>query len=155
MLQAHLQQQQQQQLHQLQQQIDDQSNPILSSGPSSTLPLDLSSTPLIKRPRLESNSPSNLSNVGEKFSENKDEKFQNKQLIENVSISATPSTTGAVIASSITTIPMSRVQCQAQSEEVNAWSVEDVCNFVGSIDICAEYVQVSIDFSFSLMILKD
>lgn len=37
-------------------------------------------------------------------------------------------------------------QCQAQSEEVNSWSVEDVCNFVGSIDICAEYVKVSSSF---------
>uniref|UniRef100_A0A1A9WM83 Uncharacterized protein n=1 Tax=Glossina brevipalpis TaxID=37001 RepID=A0A1A9WM83_9MUSC len=33
-------------------------------------------------------------------------------------------------------------QCQAQSEEVNSWSVEDVCIFVGSIDICAEYVKI-------------
>lgn len=33
--------------------------------------------------------------------------------------------------------------CQAQSEEVNSWSIDDVCNFVGSIDICAEYIKVS------------
>uniref|UniRef100_A0A1I8PRF8 Uncharacterized protein n=1 Tax=Stomoxys calcitrans TaxID=35570 RepID=A0A1I8PRF8_STOCA len=35
-------------------------------------------------------------------------------------------------------------QCQAHSEEVNSWTVHDVCSFVGSIDICAEYVKVSI-----------
>lgn len=27
-------------------------------------------------------------------------------------------------------------------EDVSNWSVDDVCNFVSSIDICAEYVQV-------------
>ncbi|XP_065357490.1 probable serine/threonine-protein kinase nek3 [Calliphora vicina] len=32
-------------------------------------------------------------------------------------------------------------QCQAQSEELNSWTVDDVCAFVGSIDICAEYVK--------------
>ncbi|TMW48583.1 hypothetical protein DOY81_006338, partial [Sarcophaga bullata] len=30
-------------------------------------------------------------------------------------------------------------QCQAQSEELNSWTVDDVCAFVRSIDICAEY----------------
>lgn len=39
-------------------------------------------------------------------------------------------------------------QCQAQSEELNSWTVDDVCSFVGSIDICAEYVKVSSFFSF-------
>ncbi|KAM7350949.1 SAM-motif ubiquitously expressed punctatedly localized protein isoform 1-T4 [Cochliomyia hominivorax] len=32
-------------------------------------------------------------------------------------------------------------QCQAHSEELNSWTVDDVCAFVGSIDICAEYVK--------------
>lgn len=32
-------------------------------------------------------------------------------------------------------------QCPAQSEEVNSWTVDDVCAFVGSIDICSEYVK--------------
>lgn len=29
------------------------------------------------------------------------------------------------------------------AEDISRWGVEDVCAFVGSIDICAEYVQVS------------
>uniref|UniRef100_A0A1I8MTU6 SAM domain-containing protein n=1 Tax=Musca domestica TaxID=7370 RepID=A0A1I8MTU6_MUSDO len=36
---------------------------------------------------------------------------------------------------------MSTRRCQAHSEEVNSWTVDDVCAFVGSIDICAEYVK--------------
>lgn len=28
-------------------------------------------------------------------------------------------------------------------EDVSSWTVDDVCNFVSSIDICSEYVQVS------------
>ncbi|XP_053961140.1 probable serine/threonine-protein kinase nek3 [Anastrepha ludens] len=32
-------------------------------------------------------------------------------------------------------------QCQAQSEEVARWTVDNVCAFVGEIDICADYVQ--------------
>lgn len=35
------------------------------------------------------------------------------------------------------------VRCQAQTEEINAWTVAQVCEFVGSIDICAEYTEVS------------
>lgn len=36
------------------------------------------------------------------------------------------------------------VKCRAADrEEVNAWTVEQVCDFVRSIDICAEYVEVS------------
>ncbi|XP_055295548.1 probable serine/threonine-protein kinase nek3 isoform X2 [Sitodiplosis mosellana] len=32
-------------------------------------------------------------------------------------------------------------RCHAQTDEINSWSVADVCSFVGSIDICAEYVE--------------
>ncbi|XP_036329372.1 putative GPI-anchored protein pfl2 [Rhagoletis pomonella] len=32
-------------------------------------------------------------------------------------------------------------QCRAHSEEVAQWTVEDVCAFVGEIDICADYVK--------------
>lgn len=29
-------------------------------------------------------------------------------------------------------------------EDVSSWTVDDVCNFISGIDICAEYVQVSV-----------
>jgi predicted Zn-dependent peptidase len=34
-------------------------------------------------------------------------------------------------------------KCQTQINEINAWNVEQVCDFVQSIDICMEYVNVS------------
>uniref|UniRef100_A0A182NPW8 Uncharacterized protein n=1 Tax=Anopheles dirus TaxID=7168 RepID=A0A182NPW8_9DIPT len=34
-------------------------------------------------------------------------------------------------------------KCHARVEEIGAWTVDNVCDFVASIDICAEYVQVS------------
>lgn len=33
-------------------------------------------------------------------------------------------------------------RCHAQTDEISGWTVDQVCNFVGSIDICAEYVEV-------------
>ncbi|XP_062546234.1 myosin-G heavy chain [Armigeres subalbatus] len=32
-------------------------------------------------------------------------------------------------------------KCHARIEEISAWTVDNVCDFVGSIDICAEYAQ--------------
>ncbi|XP_041779652.1 probable serine/threonine-protein kinase nek3 [Anopheles merus] len=32
-------------------------------------------------------------------------------------------------------------KCHARVEEISAWTVDNVCDFVASIDICAEYVQ--------------
>lgn len=34
-------------------------------------------------------------------------------------------------------------KCQMKIDEVNSWNVDDVCSFVESISICAEYVKVS------------
>uniref|UniRef100_A0A182QXZ3 Uncharacterized protein n=1 Tax=Anopheles farauti TaxID=69004 RepID=A0A182QXZ3_9DIPT len=33
-------------------------------------------------------------------------------------------------------------KCHARVEEISAWTVDNVCDFVASIDICAEYVQL-------------
>lgn len=35
--------------------------------------------------------------------------------------------------------------CSNEAESIVSWTVDDVCNFVSSIDLCAEYVQVSND----------
>lgn len=43
----------------------------------------------------------------------------------------------------------SQRRCQAQTDEINSWTVDQVCAFVGSIDICAEYVEVSTFFRTS------
>jgi hypothetical protein len=34
-------------------------------------------------------------------------------------------------------------KCQMKIDEINAWNVDEVCSFVESIAICAEYVKVS------------
>lgn len=47
----------------------------------------------------------------------------------------------------------SQRRCHAQTDEINSWTVDQVCSFVGSIDICAEYVEVSIFFSSSIQYL--
>lgn len=39
-------------------------------------------------------------------------------------------------------------------EDVSSWTVDDVCNFVSSIDICAEYVQVSEDHHEKFILLR-
>lgn len=43
-------------------------------------------------------------------------------------------------------------RCHAQTDEINSWTVDQVCNFVGSIDICAEYVEVRLKFLFILVV---
>ena len=34
--------------------------------------------------------------------------------------------------------------CESSVETIASWSVDDVCNFVGTIDLCSEYVEVSV-----------
>lgn len=46
------------------------------------------------------------------------------------------------LAASDTSPTQIQRRCHAQTDEINSWTVEQVCNFVGSIDICAEYVEV-------------
>lgn len=67
-------------------------------------------------------------------------------LNDNSSSPAGAAPDGAAATAAFTPATMggfSTRQCQAHSEEVNSWTVQDVCAFVGSIDICAEYVKVS------------
>lgn len=86
------------------------------------IPLDLSSTPVSKRSKVESTSP-NPSPCSPSTSHH-----QFKVNILNC--------TGGAGQNHMK-------KCHAQSEEINGWNVEQVCSFVGGIDICAEYVQVN------------
>lgn len=88
------------------------------------IPLDLSSTPVSKRMKVESTSP-------------------------NPSPSS-PSTSHQQFKINILNCGGQNQQkkCHAQIDEINGWSVEQVCSFVGGIDICAEYVQVNLVFYF-------
>lgn len=84
-------------------------------------PLDLSaSTPAVKRMKLESPSPSrSLTSPNSHQSRN--------NTTQNPSNASTTN----------------QRRCHAQNDEINSWSVSQVCEFVSSIDICAEYSEVS------------
>lgn len=82
-----------------------------------TSPLDLSaSTPTPKRVKLDAHSPNR--SIG----------------------SPTPQRS---LSSGGSCRTASQRKCQSQSDEINSWNVSQVCDFVGSIDICAEYIEVS------------
>lgn len=52
--------------------------------------------------------------------------------------------TSSFFMSNVSGSSAGKMKCRAADrEEVNAWTVEQVCDFVRSIDICAEYVEVS------------
>lgn len=83
----------------------------------STSPLDLSaSTPITKRVKLDTHSPNR--SIGSPTHQ------------RSLSSGGSCRTTN-------------QRKCQSQSDEINSWNVGQVCEFVGSIDICAEYVEVS------------
>lgn len=108
-------------------------------------PLDLSSAPPAKRFKAESTSSgsSERSPTRENVTGTSGT-IQTPAKSPKASATIAPVRSEAPIVAATTTaavVPLR--QCQAQSDEVNAWNVEDVCTFVGSIDICAEYVQVS------------
>lgn len=42
----------------------------------------------------------------------------------------------------------------ADKSTVSSWSVDDVCDFVGTIDLCAEYSQVSLIVLYNIHLLK-
>lgn len=92
-------------------------------GTMSTSPLDLSAnTPVTKRTKLGTYSP-------------------------NRSIGSP--THQRSLSSGDSCRTASQRKCQSQSDEINSWNVNQVCEFVGSIDICAEYVEVSFLSYFS------
>lgn len=115
---SHQSNQQQQQQQQRSNSSRSSISPAVSTEQGTTTPLDLSRTsPVAKRIRIDSPNQSNRTLNSEKGGN------------EN-SIQYTP--------------PIILPRCQAQSD-VNSWNVEQVCDFVGGVDICAEYVQVSND----------
>lgn len=85
-------------------------------------PLDLSATtPAVKRMKLESPSPSRSLT-----SPNSHQTQRNNAIHNPSNVSTT-----------------NQRRCHAQNDEINSWSVNQVCEFVSGIDICAEYSEVS------------
>lgn len=89
-------------------------------------PLDLSAnTPITKRIKIESPSP-------------------NRTLGSPVNSQSARSSSTPVASTVAELTATCQKRCHAQIDEINSWSVNQVCDFVGSIDICAEYVEVSL-----------
>ncbi|XP_052863975.1 uncharacterized transmembrane protein DDB_G0289901 [Anopheles cruzii] len=55
--------------------------------------------------------------------------------------SPAPSSTNSQPSDSLLDLKPTSRKCHARIEEIGAWTVDHVCDFVASIDICAEYVQ--------------
>lgn len=121
-------------------------------------PLDLSaSTPITKRLKMESPSPvRSLGSPPATQLQPSQMATRNRAQTPSVAGSTTSSNTVIATASAagVPTNATSQRRCHAQSDEINSWTVAQVCDFVSSIDICAEYVEVSesIYFFFSAAI---
>ncbi|KAJ8922896.1 hypothetical protein NQ315_001438, partial [Exocentrus adspersus] len=58
----------------------------------------------------------------------------------------TPSSSSPNYGNSLLTTRREECESPKLHEDISNWTVDDVCNFVSNIDICAEYVQVRLHF---------
>ncbi|XP_012157920.1 uncharacterized protein LOC101460610 isoform X2 [Ceratitis capitata] len=121
---------------------------LTSSLNSGTVPLDLSSQPPIDKRFKEELNPEKSNNIAAfEVITYPSRTVENKLIVNDNNKPTRPDAQKCndVHLSIPPTSPMQCIsgalQCQAQSEEISQWSVDDVCNFVGEIDICAHYVQ--------------
>lgn len=116
-----------------------------NENPTGISPLDLSSSstpPLAKRIKL---SPTSTETQRQQQTTSPNVTTTNNQLTSGCSTSSSSSTTSNN-SEQAGTQPARK--CQMKIDEINAWNVDDVCSFVESIAICAEYVKVSWRFIF-------
>lgn len=110
------------------------SNNTSSVKRSSSPPLDLSSSQQIKRQKIELSTSSPAASppmtVIPSSAQTKDYSASTRTTIKAES--------PAAASSSGMEFPR---HCRSQSDEISSWTVDDVGNFVSSIDICAEYAQ--------------
>lgn len=114
---------------------------------SSSPPLDLSSSQQIKRQKIELSASSPAASppmtVIPSSAQTKDYSASTRTTIKAES--------PAAASSSGVEFPR---HCRSQNDEISSWTVDDVGNFVSSIDICAEYAQVSVTFWIFLIQIK-
>lgn len=123
------------------------SSAIATETPLGTTPLDLSSSstpPIPKRLKL---SPTSTDNNRSQHTTSPNVTTTNNNGNNSSSLESQP-------AQQQSTINQQPRKCQTKINEITAWNVDQVCNFVGSIDICAEYVNVSTIVSFFLLLLN-
>lgn len=93
-------------------------------------PLDLSSSQVnIKRPKVESPCLSRKAQT------------PSPTIVQQIKRVQSHTPNNESLASATTQVQR---RCHVLSDEISSWTVEQVCNFVGSIDICAEYTEVSV-----------
>lgn len=126
----------------------------LSENPTGISPLDLSSSstpPLAKRIKL---SPTSTETQRQQQTTSPNVTTTNNQLSASTSgfsTSSSSSTTSNNSEQAGSSTQLTR-KCQMKIDEINAWNVDEVCSFVESIAICAEYVKVSTFKSLSMHI---
>ena len=118
-------------------------SPMNENPTTGISPLDLSSSctpPLAKRIKL---SPTSTETQRQQQATSPSVTTTNNQL-STFSTSSGSSTTSNNSEQAGST-QLTR-KCQIKIDEINAWNVDEVCSFVQSIAICAEYVKVSPPF---------
>lgn len=134
---------------------DHHHNHIAGGVTSVSSPLDLSSTPVSsKRLKLESPSPNQSIGSGspptiQQIRHNNTNHNNNSN--NNNSSSSKSSGGSSQQMHQQSSAPQRK--CHSQSDEINSWNVNQVCEFVSSIDICSEYVEVS-DFIKLLFLVE-
>lgn len=109
--------------------------------PTGVSPLDLSSSctpPLAKRIKL---SPTSTETQRQQQATSPNVTTTNNQL--SASGCSTSSSSSTTSNNSEQTGAQPARKCQMKIDEINSWNVDEVCSFVESIAICAEYVKVS------------
>lgn len=114
-----------------------------------TSPLDLSASVATKRPRTETSKPFDVKSL---FSlpHEEEKKAEAKALTNRSPTPPKPRPTPSPGTHKPPT-PCSDKNCPSL-ESIGHWTVDDVCSFVGSIELCAEYVEVSCIITLALFI---
>lgn len=113
-------------------------------------PLDLSaSMPITKRLKMESPSP--VRSLGSPpATQLQPSQSISRNRAQTPSVAGMTTSSNVVATAGVAANASSQRRCHAQSDEINSWTVAQVCDFVSSIDICAEYVEVSENMPYTL-----
>lgn len=119
-------------------------SPSTADNPTGITPLDLSSSgtpPLAKRIKLSPTSTETATRQQQQATSPNVTTTNNQLSASGFSTSSSSSTTSNGSEQAVNNQPSQK--CQIKIDEINAWNVDEVCSFVETIDICAEYVKVS------------
>lgn len=127
-------------------------SPINENPMTGISPLDLSSSstpPLAKRIKL---SPTSTETQRQQQATSPNVTTTNNQLSTSGFSTSSSSSTTSNNSEQAGSTQLTR-KCQMKIDEINAWNVDEVCSFVESIAICAEYVKVSTFVCHTLSII--